>query len=132
VEDGCLRFVCARGGVLDRGDYRIPFQTVSLIHLGPGSTMSQDALRLLARHGTAPRSSPLARTGCAPTREARCVRSGAATGTLLRGIEGATRVAKQPSEVVSRTVRRIAGTRFRRDQVIPQMNNRIKELFDAE
>jgi len=53
VEDGCLHFICAGGGALDAGDYQIPFQAVSMILLGPGSTVSQDALRLLARHGTA-------------------------------------------------------------------------------
>lgn len=52
VEDGCLRFVSA-GGALQAGNYRIPHQTVSMLLLGPGSTVSHDALRLLARHGTA-------------------------------------------------------------------------------
>src|SRR3546814_18662392 len=33
-------------------DYAIPFQGISLILLGPGSTVSHDVLRLLARHGT--------------------------------------------------------------------------------
>lgn len=51
VEDGCLRFVTA-GGSLSPGDYQIPHQTLSCILLGPGSTVSHDALRLLARHGT--------------------------------------------------------------------------------
>lgn len=51
VEDGCLRFVTA-GGYLEPGDYQIPHQSVSMILLGPGSTISHDALRLLARHGT--------------------------------------------------------------------------------
>ena len=51
VESGCLRFVTA-GGCLDPGDYQIPHQSVSMILLGPGSTISHDALRLLARHGT--------------------------------------------------------------------------------
>ena len=51
VEDGCLRFVTA-GGALEHGDYQIPHQTLSTILLGPGSTVSHDALRLLARHGT--------------------------------------------------------------------------------
>ena len=51
VESGCLRFVTA-GGSLDPGDYQVPHQTVSMILLGPGSTISHDALRLLARHGT--------------------------------------------------------------------------------
>lgn len=51
VEDGCLRFVTA-GGNLEPGNYQIPHQTLSTILLGPGSTVSHDALRLLARHGT--------------------------------------------------------------------------------
>lgn len=51
VEDGCLRFVTA-GGCLEAGEYRVPHQAVSIILLGPGSTVSHDALRLLARHGT--------------------------------------------------------------------------------
>jgi len=53
VEDGCLRFVAALGPTLDAGDYQIPHQSVSFILLGPGSTVSHDALRLLAYHGTA-------------------------------------------------------------------------------
>lgn len=52
VEDGTLRFVCAGAPGLDAGDHAIPFQMVSLILLGPGSTVSHDALRLCARHGT--------------------------------------------------------------------------------
>jgi CRISPR-associated protein Cas1 len=52
AEDGTLRFVTAGGGDLDAGDYAIPFQTVSVILLGPGSTVSHDAMRLMARHGT--------------------------------------------------------------------------------
>ena len=38
---------------LKPGHYAIPFQSVSMILLGPGSTVSHDALRLLARQGTA-------------------------------------------------------------------------------
>lgn len=53
VEDGCLRFVCAGGGPLVAGDYQIPHQAVSTILLGPGGSVTQDALRLLARHGVA-------------------------------------------------------------------------------
>ncbi|MCM5552383.1 type I-E CRISPR-associated endonuclease Cas1e [Pleomorphomonas sp. NRK KF1] len=53
VEDGCLRFVSAGGGAVDRGEYTIPHQSISLVMLGPGSTVSHDALRLLARHGAA-------------------------------------------------------------------------------
>jgi CRISPR-associated protein Cas1 len=52
VEDGCLRFVTAGGPALDAGDYQLPHQSVSFILLGPGSTVSHDALRLLAHHGT--------------------------------------------------------------------------------
>ena len=37
---------------LDSGRYAIPFQTLSMILLGPGTTVSHDALRLMARHGT--------------------------------------------------------------------------------
>ena len=52
VEDGTVRFVTTGVGDLDAGDYAIPFQVVSMILLGPGSTVSHDAMRLLARHGT--------------------------------------------------------------------------------
>lgn len=52
VEDGCLRFVAAGSDLIVTGDYRIPHQSVSFLLLGPGSTVSHDALRLLARHGT--------------------------------------------------------------------------------
>jgi CRISPR-associated protein Cas1 len=52
VEDGCLRFIAAGSPLVNAGDYRIPHQAVSLVLLGPGSTVSHDALRLLARHGT--------------------------------------------------------------------------------
>lgn len=52
VEDGCLRFVAAGSELVPAGDWRIPQQALSLVLLGPGSTVSHDALRLLARHGT--------------------------------------------------------------------------------
>ena len=52
VEDGTLRFQTVGGGDLEAGDYAIPFQMVSILLLGPGSTVSHDALRLCARHGT--------------------------------------------------------------------------------
>ena len=42
-----------RSSPLESGEYGIPFQTLSMILLGPGSTVSHDALRLMARHGTA-------------------------------------------------------------------------------
>lgn len=52
VEDGTLRFVAAESELIAAGDYAIPYQGLSMILLGPGSTVSHDALRLLARHGT--------------------------------------------------------------------------------
>ncbi|MGO9391818.1 type I-E CRISPR-associated endonuclease Cas1e [Rhodoblastus sp.] len=53
VEDGCLRFVTAGGAELPAGSYQIPHQAVSIFLLGPGSSVTHDALRLLARHGCA-------------------------------------------------------------------------------
>ena len=57
VRDGTLRFErqAPPDGTtpLDMGEYGIPFQSLSMILLGPGSTVSHDALRLMARHGTA-------------------------------------------------------------------------------
>lgn len=52
VEDGCLRFICAGGGGLQAGDYQVPHQSITLIALGPGSSVTHDALRILARHNT--------------------------------------------------------------------------------
>lgn len=52
VEKGCLRFAAAGGPDMPAGLYDIPFQGISLILLGPGSTVSHDVLRLMARHGT--------------------------------------------------------------------------------
>jgi CRISP-associated protein Cas1 len=52
VEAGTLRFRTAGSGDLERGDYAIPFQMVSSLFLQPGTSVSHDALRLLARHGT--------------------------------------------------------------------------------
>ena len=57
VRDGTLRFERRAGpdadSPLEPGEYGIPFQSLSMILLGPGSTVSHDALRLMARHGTA-------------------------------------------------------------------------------
>ena len=53
VESGTLRFVTAGYGDLGPGDYAIPYQMVSCLMLQPGVTVSHDALRILARHGTA-------------------------------------------------------------------------------
>jgi CRISPR-associated protein Cas1 len=53
VEAGCLRFITVGGGALEAGDYQIPHESVSVILLGPGSSITHDAFRLLANHGTA-------------------------------------------------------------------------------
>lgn len=57
AEDGCLRFsrvgIAEEDDPLEPGEYAVPFQTVSMVLLGPGSAVTHDALRLLARHGTA-------------------------------------------------------------------------------
>ena len=52
VEDGTLRFVAGGDESLPPGEYLIPFQTISCFILGPGVTVSHDAMRLTARHGT--------------------------------------------------------------------------------
>lgn len=51
VVDGCLHFLRGKDSLTPAID-QIPHQTVSMILLGPGSSVTQDALRLLARHGT--------------------------------------------------------------------------------
>lgn len=57
ARDGTLSFErgpqVTENNPLQPGHHAIPFQAVSMILLGPGSTVSHDALRLLARHGTA-------------------------------------------------------------------------------
>ncbi len=57
VRDGTLRFErdspADSKSPLESGQYGIPFQSLSMILLGPGSTVNHDALRLMARHGTA-------------------------------------------------------------------------------
>jgi len=52
VADGTLHFRTAGFDQLPPGDYTVPFQQVSCFLLQPGTTVSHDALRLLARHGT--------------------------------------------------------------------------------
>jgi CRISPR-associated protein Cas1 len=52
AEDGSLRFLSAGDGELPAGDFSIPFQMISCVVLGPGTTVTHDVLRLLARHGT--------------------------------------------------------------------------------
>jgi CRISPR-associated protein Cas1 len=52
VQDGTLRFVAAVSPEFDAGEYGIPYQNISLILLGPGTSVTHDVFRLLARHGT--------------------------------------------------------------------------------
>ena len=57
ARDGTLSFErnvpATTNDPLSPGHYTVPFQGVSMILIGPGTTVSHDALRLLARHGTA-------------------------------------------------------------------------------
>ncbi|WP_027192064.1 type I-E CRISPR-associated endonuclease Cas1e [Fundidesulfovibrio putealis] len=52
VEAGTLRFTTAGIEGLAAGSYDIPYQTVSVLLLGPGTTVSHDVFRLAASHGT--------------------------------------------------------------------------------
>jgi len=52
VEDGTLVFTTAGHDSLEAGAYDIPLQQVSNVLLGPGSVVSHDALRILARQQT--------------------------------------------------------------------------------
>lgn len=52
VVDGCLHFASAGGGALPPGEYQLPHQTLSALLIGPGTSLSHDVLRILARHGT--------------------------------------------------------------------------------
>jgi CRISPR-associated protein Cas1 len=51
VIDGCLNFLTGKDSLAPYS-IQVPHQAVSMILLGPGSTVTHDALRLLARHGT--------------------------------------------------------------------------------
>ena len=51
VIDGCLHFMAGKES-LTPYVLQVPHQAVSMILLGPGSSLTHDALRLLARHGT--------------------------------------------------------------------------------
>jgi CRISPR-associated protein Cas1 len=56
ARDGTLAFLQGpqtEADALSEGDYAIPLQGVSIVLLGPGSTVSHDALRLLAHARTA-------------------------------------------------------------------------------
>lgn len=52
VEEGTLRFGTLGKGDLPPGNFGIPFQMLSCILLAPGTAVTHDAMRLLARHGT--------------------------------------------------------------------------------
>lgn len=52
VEDGTLRFQASGSEEIAPGDYAIPYQTISMILAGPGTSITHDVLRILARHGT--------------------------------------------------------------------------------
>lgn len=52
VDGGTVRFVTTGCDGLPAGEYAIPYQMVSSILLGPGTSVTHDALRILARHGT--------------------------------------------------------------------------------
>jgi len=51
VIDGCLNFMSGKDSLTPH-ILQVPHQAVSMILLGPGSSVTHDALRLLARHGT--------------------------------------------------------------------------------
>ncbi|MEZ4437034.1 MAG: type I-E CRISPR-associated endonuclease Cas1e [bacterium] len=51
VEAGTLRFATVGFADLDAGEYDIAFQGLSTVILTPGTSVTHDALRLLARHG---------------------------------------------------------------------------------
>lgn len=51
VEKGTLRFISAGSPNLEPGAYDIPYQTVSMVMLGPGTTISHAVFRLAASHG---------------------------------------------------------------------------------
>jgi CRISPR-associated protein Cas1 len=51
VVDGCLHFTRGMDSLTPAID-QIPHQAVSMILLGPGSSVTHDALRLMSRHGT--------------------------------------------------------------------------------
>lgn len=51
VIDGCLHFTAGENSLTPHV-LQIPHQAVSMILLGPGSSVTHDALRILARHGT--------------------------------------------------------------------------------
>lgn len=53
VRDGDVFLIAAESSDMSAGEYALPYQALSLLMLGPGCSITQDALRLLARHGVA-------------------------------------------------------------------------------
>jgi CRISPR-associated protein Cas1 len=53
VRDGDVYVVAAASPEMPAGEYGLPYQALSLLMLGPGCSITQDALRILARHGVA-------------------------------------------------------------------------------
>lgn len=51
VDKGTLRFVAAGSETLQAGDYAIPYQGISMILLGPGTSITHDVFRICALHG---------------------------------------------------------------------------------
>ena len=51
-QEGTLHFVTKGSPIMDAGNYSLPFQTISNILIGPGTAVTHDAMRLMARHGT--------------------------------------------------------------------------------
>ncbi len=52
VENGTLQFEAAGSDDMAPGKYAIPYQTISMILMGPGTSITHDVFRILARHGT--------------------------------------------------------------------------------
>lgn len=52
VIHGTLVFKAAASPSMEAGRYDLPYQSISCVLIGPGTTVTHDALRLLARHGT--------------------------------------------------------------------------------
>ncbi len=52
IKDGALKFKTAGSKDLEAGTYGVPNQKISMLLLGPGSTITHDCLRILAKAGT--------------------------------------------------------------------------------
>ncbi len=46
-----MEFVASGSGSLEAGTYLIPYQSISMLLLGPGTSITHDVFRLAARHG---------------------------------------------------------------------------------